>query len=136
MEGQKGEQERKRQLKCDIELTQEESLSGPRTGEQEIRRVPLSILQTSLGAETPRFQSARLSPEGSWKPWQALLGRRELATGCIARSSNLRGSLGESSPLPGVLREEGLWPPQGQKTLIKDQNHGVALPQNRGEEPH
>ena len=39
---------------------------------------------------------------------------RELAQG---HGSDLRGTLGEYSPLPRVVWEEGLLPPQGQKTL-------------------
>ena len=41
---------------CGFVLGQEKNLSGPRTGERETRRVPVSTLQTALGAEEWRFQ--------------------------------------------------------------------------------
>ena len=45
-------------LKCGIDIAQEEILSGPWTGEQEIPRVPVSFLQTGFGAETRGLGSA------------------------------------------------------------------------------
>ena len=44
-------------------------------------------------------------------------GERVLAPKRIAWCSDLRRTLGKNSPIPGVLWEERLLPPQGQKTL-------------------
>ena len=58
-------------------------------------------------------------------------GKGVLAPEYIVWCSNLWAALGEKSPLPRVLLEEGLLPPQGQKTLqfpVK----GLSLAEDRG----
>ena len=54
MERQKGEEEKLQN--CGIVLEQDENLSGPWTGEQEIWRMPVSTLQTAFRAEEQSFQ--------------------------------------------------------------------------------
>ena len=60
----------------------------------------------------------------------------------IEHSSDYRGTLEENSPLPGVLWEEGLLPPPGQKTLqvpakglLSAGQRGYTLEQGRGATP-
>lgn len=57
VERQKIREKREREVvECDIMLRQEKNLSRPQTGEQEIGRVPVSALQTAIGAEDQSFQ--------------------------------------------------------------------------------
>ena len=113
MERQKGDREGLRS--CGIELAQEENLSGPRTGEREVLSVPVLFFQTAFGTQTLKFW--KYMTFSGVELWQVLLGRRDMAPECIAWCSDLQGALGENSSLPGVLLEEGLLPPQRQKTL-------------------
>ena len=68
-----------------------------------------------FGAQTLRYWNCTVTFSGA-ELCCALLGRRELAPEYIAATRDLQGELGESIP-PRVLLEEGIWPPQGQKTL-------------------